>query len=1050
MRFELLRRVPPWRRLDVYPFALVYAALHYSAWSAQLSDDRSAASERETRTCLILLPCVLLVHFLTFLSSQWSVRCQCLLGYERAKHVAMARVVLATPTTTGGGAAALVPLLRSAVLGAACTFQQKVFTCSEHGEFAPLDFPTALPLCEYQRARGLADTTAARQKWGSNEFELPDPSFGELFKEHAFAPFFVFQVLCVLLWSLDELWYYSMFTLVMLVVFESTVCKQRQRSLEFLRNMRRPPRPIYVFRAGAWELIMSDGLLPGDVCSLARVAPSIARGRAAIRPRVQGSESGGEGSVPCDMLLLRGSAVVNEAMLTGESVPQRKDSLDALAASADALSKPLQLGDGGGGGQSAHRRHVVFGGTQVLQHDGSESTSEPHQVPRPPDQGCVAYVLRTGFETGQGQLMRTILFATERVTANSAETGCFIAILLVFAIIASSYVLHIGLQDDTRNRYKLVLHCIMIVTSVVPPELPMELSLAVTNSLTALMRLMVYCTEPFRIPFAGKVDVCCFDKTGTLTSDELVLCGIVAPLGGGEPAATSQSSAVTSVAEPDAVGLDVLYIIAGCHSLLQLDGKTLGDPLELASMTGIGWMPYGPDIVIPRRQVSGRSAASAPEPLRILHRYAFSSDLRRMSAIVSVGFNATPKADAQLRIVVKGAPEALESLFVNVPAHYVSTYRHHMACGHRVLALGHRLLPPHVDIGTVRKWERSAVECDLIFAGFLILNCPLKSDTKYVISELQQSSHRCVMITGDGPLTAAHVAREVGMITQLPSRTMVLLPDSAGELAWFPLSGNLSDLSVEVAGSGAPADGRVNFDESRIADLASEYALCIMGETISTLVGTSADDGTRSTMTSNAARVLQCLCQNVIVFARVAPHQKELILASLNTSGAVTLMCGDGTNDVGALKQAHVGVSIINSPELERRLDTQNGSTSKLVSSYSAQENANGDTSRSMARALAELEEQELDPTLVQLGDASIASPFTSRRVSIDCVLSIIRQGRCTLVTTLQVRHFLRAGLVAAIFCTSHSLNIDAGVQNPCVELPRHCLHAVISLSARR
>ena len=37
---------------------------------------------------------------------------------------------------------------------------------------------------------------------------------------------------------------------------------------------------------------------------------------------------------------------------------------------------------------------------------------------------------------------------------------------------------------------------------------------------------------------------------------------------------------------------------------------------------------------------------------------------------VSVGFNATPKADAQLRIVVKGAPEALESLFVNVPAHY--------------------------------------------------------------------------------------------------------------------------------------------------------------------------------------------------------------------------------------------------------------------------------------------------------------------------------------------------------------------------------------------
>ena len=98
---------------------------------------------------------------------------------------------------------------------------------------------------------------------------------------------------------------------------------------------------------------------------------------------------------------------------------------------------------------------------------------------------------------------------------NTYNTFLFIPMLLFCAIVSSLLILGHGWNDPTRNRFKLVLQVVIIVTSVVPPELPMELSLAVTTSLVDLVkRSSVYCTEPFRIPLAGMVDTCCFDKMG--------------------------------------------------------------------------------------------------------------------------------------------------------------------------------------------------------------------------------------------------------------------------------------------------------------------------------------------------------------------------------------------------------------------------------------------------------------------------------------------------------------------------------------------------------
>lgn len=252
----------------------------------------------------------------------------------------------------------------------------------------------------------------------------------------------------------------------MLLTFEATLCAQRFRSLEHLRNVKRPPRHVFVLREHQWRACSSEDLVPGDVASF-----SVSSTMATRQSRGLAAQSV---YAPCDAVVLWGSCVVNEAMLTGESVPQRKD----------ALIFDEALGDNPAAGclevDRSHRRHVIFGGTEILDTSLHATSGAPdadaaplQRMPpvsfsatrerdayslMPPDRGVVVHVVRTGFETSQGQLMRLILYATERVVG-STDSAAFIGVLLMFAVAAALYVLYEGLKDDTpRNRFKLCLH----------------------------------------------------------------------------------------------------------------------------------------------------------------------------------------------------------------------------------------------------------------------------------------------------------------------------------------------------------------------------------------------------------------------------------------------------------------------------------------------------------------------------------------------------------------------------------------------------------------
>nr|XP_043614815.1 probable manganese-transporting ATPase PDR2 [Erigeron canadensis]XP_043614816.1 probable manganese-transporting ATPase PDR2 [Erigeron canadensis] len=935
---DLLRkRHWPWR-LDSWPFALLYAT-----WMIVI------VPSLDFLDAFIILGGLSVLHILVILFTVWSVDFKCFVQYSKVKDINHANACKITPAKFCGSKE-VVPL-HFRKLGGSSTeeiyfdFRKQCFIYSnEKKTFCKLPYPSKETFGYYLKSTGHgteAKVQVAAEKWGRNVFEYPQPTFQKLMKEHCMEPFFVFQVFCVGLWCLDEYWYYSLFTLFMLFMFESTMAKSRLKTLSELRRVRVDSQMLMAYRCGKWTKVAGTELLPGDVVSVGRAA----------------GQDGEEKAVPADMLILAGNAIVNEAILTGESTPQWKVSIMGRGPEERLSSK-------------RDKNHVLFGGTKILQH-----TPDKTFHMKTPDGGCLAIVLRTGFETTQGKLMRTILFSTERVTANSWESGLFILFLVVFAIIAAGYVLKKGLEDPNRSRYKLFLSCSLIITSVIPPELPMELSIAVNTSLIALARRGIFCTEPFRIPFAGKVDICCFDKTGTLTSDDMEFSGV-----GG------LNDNIDLETDTNKVPTRTLEILASCHALVFVDNKLVGDPLEKAAIKGIEWSYKSDEKAMPKK--GGGST------VQIVQRHHFASHLKRMAVVV--------RTEEQFYAFVKGAPETIQERLNDTPAYYVSTYKRYTRQGSRVLALAYKPLPD-MTVSEARNLDREVVESGLTFAGFAVFNCPIRGDSANVLLELKKSSHDLVMITGDQALTACHVAREVNIISQ---PALILVPTKNKQFEW------VSPDETEI----------VSYSEEMVEALADGHDLCIGGDCFEMLLQTSA---------------VEKVIPYVKVFARVAPEQKELIMTTFKSSGRITLMCGDGTNDVGALKQAHVGVALLNAipPSTGDKPSSEAKPTKPKKPKSATEPSSSSITPAANNRRLtpAEVQRQKLkkmmdelnegddgrSAPIVKLGDASMASPFTAKHASVSPTTDIIRQGRSTLVTTLQMFKILGLNCLATAYVLS-------------------------------
>jgi manganese-transporting P-type ATPase len=902
---------------------------------------------------------VVILHILMVLGQRWSVAFRCLVRFRKVGTIQEATHAHVTPQKHQGKEE-LVPIHRTNNSIHFEFHRRKYVYDARNDTFVKVRCRINYPISHYLRWQGIPDEkieTQLKELHGPNKFQISAPAFLDLYIEQITSPFTVFQIFCIVLWMLDDYWQYSLFTLFMICSFEATSVFSRLKSLSTLKGMGNEPRPIYVYRSNKWSEISTEDLLPGDIFSLTKHSK--------------------DDIIPCDALIIRGGAVVNEATLTGESVPQMKDGISQGANMTNLevdLSTEVSI-------KGQHKVHALFGGTRILQvtsvaartaefeedkideeeaealHKTSHASLESDtnespaveddeeecpdeavdsvnlsgDITSPPDAGCLCYSIRTGFSSSQGKLVRMIEHSQASVRGDTRDTVLLLLLLLIFALSASGYVLYHGMQDGRRSKYQLLLHCILIVTSVIPPELPMQTALAVNASLMTLMKMQIFCTEPFRVPIAGKVDVCVFDKTGTLTTDELVAVGSVtpairavdlkrlhdeailaiekatklardtpkpapspqqrnAPPQPPAPVAPTISAATAGMLSINDTSPEITLVLGACHSMVLVDGKVAGDPLEVASLRAIRWeIPPNssdcarpkPDVAIERpMKISTLDSGEIPiTQIKILSRHHFNSKLQRMSVVMKMKGDSPGYA----WVVVKGSPEALGQMCVDCPKDFHLVAADLAKRGMRVIALGLRRLSNSEEVQGCCD-SRAAAEQQLRFVGFVAFTCRVRKDTAMCVQNLRMGGNTVIMATGDALLTAVHVAQEVG-ITTTAKKGILILDSIDSKLQWTDYdSGERS---------------QVPFSAETISKVSDDYDLCVTGATLTAAV--------------EAHPSLCKVMDKFVVYARMRPDEKERVILNMKNAGRVCLMCGDGANDVSlaALALALMSVSIV-------------------------------------------------------------------------------------------------------------------------------------------
>ncbi|MBE0669139.1 MAG: cation-translocating P-type ATPase [Anaerolineales bacterium] len=486
-----------------------------------------------------------------------------------------------------------------------------------------------------------------------------------------------------------------------------------EQAIAALKKMSVPN--VRVLRNGSLQELTARELVPGDIIQL---------------------ETGNV--IPADLRLLEAVNLrIQEAALTGESEPIEKHT-------AALSGEDLPIGD---------RRNMAYMGTIVTQGRG------------------LALVAATGMQTELGKIADLIQQVKQEQTPLQRRLDALGKNLAVIGVVIAAFIFILGILRGDELRHML-LTAVSVAVAIVPEGLPAVVTITLALGAQRMLQREALIRKLPAVETLGSVTVICSDKTGTLTENRMTV--VVLDVAEHAIDLTEMVERSGSLRATRGLGAPVqsslsLAAIGGalCNDAKLIDTgddrfHTLGDPTEgalVAAGAKMGYWKSALDSSFPR-------AAELP----------FDSERKRMTTVHHLG-NYDPTVLSGLEIgdkryiaFTKGSIDGLldvashvwmEGKSLKLDAEWrsrIEAANDRLARkGMRVLGVAFRLL------NSIPEIMQTDLEQNLTIVGLFGMIDPPRNEVKDAVATCRAAGIRPVMITGDHPLTAIEIARQLGI-----------------------------------------------------------------------------------------------------------------------------------------------------------------------------------------------------------------------------------------------------------------------------------------------